>query len=99
MTRTTLFTILFLTSSGAYAAPDLADAQTRDDQRTIVAPGPSLPEWADTQLPDRSGSADASVSRFSPPDPPGTPNPVPLDGGLGLLALAGAGYAARKLRK
>ncbi|HEX9953530.1 MAG TPA: hypothetical protein VGB53_17330 [Rubricoccaceae bacterium] len=32
-----------------------------------------------------------------PPPPPDAP-PVPLDGGLSLLALAGAGYAARKLR-
>lgn len=27
------------------------------------------------------------------------PPPVPVDGGLSLLALAGAGYAARRLRK
>lgn len=33
-----------------------------------------------------------------PPCPPVDPNPVPLDGGLSLLALAGTGYAARKLR-
>ena len=35
------------------------------------------------------------------PTNPGTPGApgVPIDGGLGLLALAGAGYAARRLRK
>lgn len=50
-------------------------------------------EWADTEM-------------FRAPTPagPGAPTPgpgpqqVPLDGGLTLLALAGAGYAGKKLR-
>ena len=33
-----------------------------------------------------------------PPDLPPTTTPVPVDGGLSLLALAGAGYAAKRLR-
>lgn len=33
------------------------------------------------------------------PDPPPNSDPVPLDGGLSLLALAGAGLAATRLRK
>ena len=33
-----------------------------------------------------------------PPALPGAPQQVPLDGGLGALALAGAAYAARRLR-
>lgn len=42
---------------------------------------------------------------YNPGFPDDTPNPgdepamVPVDGGLSLLALAGAGYAARKLRR
>ena len=51
-------------------------------------------------------SATASGVVAAPPDPggvPGTPatptQSVPLDGGLGLLALAGAGLAARRLRQ
>ncbi|HEX8299294.1 MAG TPA: hypothetical protein VF594_09065 [Rubricoccaceae bacterium] len=35
----------------------------------------------------------------SPPCPPPDAPPVPVDGGLSLLALAGAGYAARRLRR
>lgn len=34
-----------------------------------------------------------------PPVLPSTPDQAPIDGGLGLLAAAGAGYAWRKLRK
>ena len=33
------------------------------------------------------------------PELPASPAQVPLDGGLGLLALAGAAYAARRLRR
>ncbi len=34
-----------------------------------------------------------------PPGLPSAPDQAPIDGGLGLLAAAGAGYAYRKLRK
>lgn len=33
-----------------------------------------------------------------PPPPPPAPASVPLDGGLGMLALAGGAYAAKRLR-
>ena len=39
------------------------------------------------------------MAPVSGPGLPSTPDPVPLDGGLGLLALAGGAYAARKLRQ
>ena len=32
------------------------------------------------------------------PPPPSAPAPVPIDGGLGLLALAGGAYAVKRLR-
>ena len=56
-----------------------------------------LPDWLTPQAPTPDAAPPPS---FSPPgdaccDPP----PVPVDGGLSLLALAGAGYAARHLRK
>ena len=36
----------------------------------------------------------------APPGFPGAPaQPVPLDGGLGLLALAGGAYAVQRLRR
>jgi len=33
-----------------------------------------------------------------PPGLPGSPEQVPIDGGLALLAAAGGGYAIKKLR-
>ena len=45
----------------------------------------------------------AASAQPPPGGAPGTPPPpiqsVPLDGGLGLLALAGGAYAARRLRR
>ena len=56
----------------------------------------SLPEWAAPSAPYEAPDVDAMSA---PPDPPATPDQVPLDGGLGLLALAGGAYAAKKLRE
>lgn len=53
----------------------------------------SLPDWAAPHKPASPTAAPQAV-----PDPPAEPTPVPLDGGLGLLALAGGAYAARRLR-
>lgn len=39
------------------------------------------------------------VLAFAQPLPPVDPPAVPIDGGLGLLALAGGAYAVRKLRQ
>jgi hypothetical protein len=41
------------------------------------------------------------MAQATPPLPamPDAPAAAPIDGGLGLLAAAGAGYAYRKLRK
>jgi hypothetical protein len=33
-----------------------------------------------------------------PPPPPDAPNQTPIDGGLGILAVAGGAYALNKLR-
>lgn len=54
-----------------------------------------------------SGDATAASAKngrrttSAPPDPPGSDEPpqVPVDGGLGWLAAAGAAYAANRLRK
>ena len=57
-----------------------------------------LPEWAEPST--RSPLAPAKGNPITnQPDLPDDPSPVPVDGGLSLLALAGAGYAARKLRQ
>lgn len=62
----------------------------------------SLPEWAEPRT-EGSGFGASShqegVSTHAPPPPPEDPPQLPVDGGLSLLAAAGAGYALRKLRK
>jgi hypothetical protein len=67
--------------------------------------GGDLPEWA---RPSQGGSAFGSAKESeigdmpwsnNGPTLPGAPNRVPVDGGLVLLALAGAGYATRRLRR
>ncbi len=62
-----------------------------------------LPQWAEPQFespgyhtspPKRAKSMSSNAPVLPPP-----PDSVPVDGGLSLLAAAGAGYALRKLRK
>ncbi len=64
-----------------------------------------LPEWA---RPSQGGPAFGTAKEGgigdtpwsnAGPGLPGAPNRVPVDGGLVLLALAGAGYATRRLRR
>lgn len=61
-------------------------------------PGPSesesrynIPRW------DNAPHEKSSVGMNAPTNP-NDPNKVPIDGGLGLLLVAGAGYAAHRLR-
>ncbi len=57
-----------------------------------------------SRMSDTSGILGRSAAADDPsaapsnlvPDPPPDALPVPLDGGLSLLALAGAGYAVRR---
>lgn len=63
----------------------------------VTAGAQTLPKWADPG----SGS---SGSEFGPPpnppeEPPRDEPPVPIDGGLGLLLVAGGAYAAHRLRR
>lgn len=59
---------------------------------SLPATAQSLPSWAAPSTP--SGPPEMA----SAPPPPDAPPQVPIDGGLGLLALAGAGYAVKRLR-
>jgi hypothetical protein len=68
---------------GLFAAPLLAQ---------------QVPDWAAPATDNPYESSGPSIEAMSGPGLPATPAAVPLDGGLGLLALAGAGYAAKKLR-
>ena len=58
----------------------------------------SLPDWAAPSSSGSTSSADERLPGHPPPNLPDDPNPVPIDGGLSLLALAGGAYAVRKLR-
>lgn len=40
----------------------------------------------------------ATASVYAQPGLPGPPSQAPIDGGLGLLAVAGGAYAWKKLR-
>jgi hypothetical protein len=93
--------------------PSVANAQVSDrpgqgpemNNRQLRSPDAStrLPSWAEP-APRKDGSVRGPAGELDEPttnapvfDPP--QQEVPVDGGLSLLALAGAGYAARKLRQ
>ena len=87
---------------------DDRDTPAQYEQPNMPDPaGSGVPEWArDSDQPfggfqdetDGSiGAFDTDMNSFTP-DPPDDPSRIPVDGGLTLLALAGAGYAARRLR-
>ena len=59
----------------------------------------SVPSWAAPASPEAGTPDPPGASAGTPPANPFTPAAVPVDGGLALLALAGAGLAARRLRQ
>lgn len=58
----------------------------------------TLPAWGEPTLPEPT-PMDLPGDELDGPTLPGAPTPVPVDGGLGLLGLAGAAYAWRRLKK
>ncbi|MEO0559650.1 MAG: hypothetical protein AAF170_15860 [Bacteroidota bacterium] len=77
------------------AAVLIAPVALAEDTPNVVQ---DVPTWATPSSSNPYESNGPAVEAVDGPGLPGTPTPVPLDGGLGLLALAGAGYAAKKLR-
>ena len=78
---------------------DQHDARFQDDPSQIDDPaGSGVPDWADSGSFERSDDQKHGGVQMNAPGPPDNPSRIPVDGGLTLLALAGAGYAARKLR-
>ncbi len=73
------------------------------ERRAEPQPAPSsspadVPDWAEPSEPQEGTFSENDVSpNATGPDPPDPPSRIPVDGGLALLAAAGAGYAARKL--
>ena len=70
----------------------------------VVAAPPALgqttPEWA-APMEVEAAPAPSAMGPGPPPPPPAPPAVpgVPIDGGLGLLLLAGAGYGVHRLRR
>jgi hypothetical protein len=58
--------------------------------------GAQRPSEMSTNESDATTSSGAMTAARNVPNPP---DPVPVDGGLGWLAAAGAAYAARRLQK
>jgi hypothetical protein len=94
--------------------PSVANAQVSDrpgqgpdmNHRQLRSPDAStrLPSWAEpsgsgTVGSGFRGSSDLGAQSNDTGPLPDPPPEIPVDGGLSLLALAGAGYAARKLRQ
>jgi hypothetical protein len=104
--------LLVLTSGSADAQTfeprEKADRPYQDPsvERRRSSPGANsptdLPSWAEPssgQSQNSSiGSKNVQTNNGAPP-PPASPEPVPVNGGLALLAAAGAGYAVRKLNE
>jgi hypothetical protein len=64
-----------------------------------VQPSTNLPDWAKpSNSREPSASKNDVETMGTPPPPPSNPPQIPVDGGLALLAAAGAGYAVRKLK-
>ena len=82
----------FLLSLGVALAFGVASSATAQETAT------ALPDWAAPSAPIAQPGPSVESMGGPPPNPPGAPTQVPLDGGLGLLALAGGAYAAKKLR-
>jgi hypothetical protein len=91
--------------------PVRGQSQSRDHQIDPGQRNPThssqLPDWAEpsvgasareSQRTDGS-SLPGSIEQPQPKAPPPGGEPVPVDGGLALLAAAGAGYAVRRLNQ
>ena len=91
-------------SAWGSASPDQQDERTQyESPRADDPAGTGVPDWADSGSSGDFQRGSEEPIGFGPemnqgPGLPGDPPQVPVDGGLSLLALAGAGYAARKLR-
>lgn len=88
------------------SAPQPGAGQGARAQRSAPSiPGATLPEAtrpADpppTLGPPSRPTGPRGSAKTSAPGMPGTPDQVPVDGGLGWLAAAGVAYAANRLRK
>jgi len=97
--------MLLFTASSAQAQSHQGPEGTQDRPANGPTHTSQLPDWAEPASPSsesssmrKKGSTPIDES-FQPNAPPPGGEPVPVDGGLALLAAAGAGYAVRKLNQ
>ena len=96
MNRLALLALLVFAPAVAFAAPGDSPLDRMGDTGGILGSGT-------TGAPDAGPTAsrlcpDGTSTPGNTPCPPPTAAAVPIDGGLSLLALAGIGFAARRLR-
>ena len=89
----------------AYHSPSPNGRTMGGAERTMRGQGSTgLPGWAAPRAPQssfgqRGSRAPGMMNNSTAPGMPNDPSQVPVDGGLGWLAAAGAAYAASRLRK
>lgn len=101
--------VLLLSSSNLVKAQTYQDRDLETSEQLQRSPedrtarSSNLPDWAkpaDPSSNDIRREEGASLEgSLEPKAPPPGGEPVPVDGGLALLAAAGAGYAVRKLKE
>lgn len=89
---------LMLVAQPVQAQQDRQDPFSRQPAESERGSSMGLPSWAEPGT--RSAIEPPDNTPDDTPPPPGPPTQqVPIDGGLGLLAVAGAGYAVSRLRR
>lgn len=101
----TLALLLVLSATPAEAQQQQRDmgnweADRSSEAQSQVPRSSNLPSWAEPSATTRDAPGSGVTSKALPGTPgENPPQQIPVDGGLALLAVAGAGYAVRKLRK
>jgi hypothetical protein len=94
------FAMLLLFADPASAQDRSRDAYGNDAATQSQDGSVGLPSWAEPGANSTSSDPGPAADPITnAPPPPGPPPRVPVDGGLALLAAAGAGYAVRRLRQ
>ena len=89
--------LILLVAQPVQAQQDRQDPYSPRETQTERGSSVGLPSWAEPGNAKQAIPPPDNTPNDTPPPPP--IDQVPVDGGLGFLALAGAGYAVSRLRK
>jgi hypothetical protein len=89
--------LILLVAQPVQAQQDRQDPYSPRETQTERGSSVGLPSWAEPGNSKQAIPPPDNTPNDTPPPPP--IDQVPVDGGLGFLALAGAGYAVSRLRK